>query len=106
MAVPTTRETFKTYCLRRLGEPVVDVNVDDDQVEDRIDDAIAFYRDYHYDGAERVLIQHQVTATDKTNKYISTNDNIIGVVNVLSIHDTNSSSTLHFSSLSLSFFDR
>ena len=45
MAVPTTRETFKTYCLRRLGEPVVDVNVDDDQVEDRIDDAIAFYRD-------------------------------------------------------------
>ena len=76
MAVPTTRETFKTYCLRRLGEPVVDVNVDDDQVEDRIDDAIAFYRDYHYDGAERVLIQHQVTATDKTNKYISTNDNM------------------------------
>ena len=71
MAVPTTRESFKTYCLRRLGEPVVDVNVDDDQVEDRIDDALAFYRDYHYDGTERVLIQHQVTATDKTNKYIS-----------------------------------
>jgi|TARA_B100000073_G_scaffold341607_1_gene343235 hypothetical protein len=94
MAVPTTRESFKTYCLRRLGEPVVDVNVDDDQVEDRIDDALAFYRDYHYDGTERVLIQHQVTATDKTNKYISTNDNIIGVVNVLSFHDTNSSSAL------------
>ena len=49
MAVPTTRESFKTYCLRRLGEPVVDVNVDDDQVEDRIDDALAFYRDYHYE---------------------------------------------------------
>ena len=94
MDVPTTRESFKTYCLRRLGEPVVDVNVDDDQVEDRIDDALAFYRDYHYDGTERVLIQHQVTATDKTNKYISTNDNIIGLVNVLSIHDTNSSSSL------------
>ena len=46
MAVPNTRESFKNYCLRRLGEPVIDVNVDDEQVEDRIDEALKYYQDY------------------------------------------------------------
>ena len=50
MATPTSRETFKEYCLRTLGKPVVDINVDDQQVEDRIDDALQYYRDYHFDG--------------------------------------------------------
>ena len=40
MAAPTTRAEFKAYCLRRLGAPVIEINVDDDQVEDRIDDAL------------------------------------------------------------------
>ena len=43
MATPTSRETFKEYCLRTLGKPVVDINVDDQQVEDRIDDALQYY---------------------------------------------------------------
>ena len=69
MAVPSSREAFKSYCLRRLGEPVIDVNVDDEQVEDRIDEALKYYQDYHFDGTERVLIKHVVTATDVTNGY-------------------------------------
>ena len=55
MAKPTTRAEFKTYCLRRLGFPVIEINVDDDQVDDRIDDALAFFNDYHYDGTEKIL---------------------------------------------------
>ena len=52
MAIPATRKEFKDYCLRRLGSPVIDINVDDQQVEDRIDEALLYYRDYHYDGTE------------------------------------------------------
>ncbi len=51
MANPTTRATFKNYCLRRLGWPVIDINVDDDQVDDRIDDALQFFEDYHFDNS-------------------------------------------------------
>ncbi len=54
MAKPTTRAQFKDYCLRRLGHPVIQINVDDDQIEDRIDDALSFWSDYHYDGTEKI----------------------------------------------------
>ena len=64
MAAPTTRELFKQYCLRRLGKPVIDINVDDTQLEDRIDDALRYYWDYHYDGTEKQYYKHQVTSTD------------------------------------------
>jgi len=45
----TNRQTLKEYCLRRLGFPTIEINVDDDQVEDRIDDAFQYWQDYHYD---------------------------------------------------------
>ena len=94
MANPASREELKNYCLRRLGEPVVDVNVDDEQLEDRIDDALKFYQDYHYDGTERIFLKHQITAADRTNEYIDINDNIIGVVRVFDIGDSINSSNL------------
>ncbi len=50
MAVPTTKAEFKEYCLRKLGKPVIEINVDDDQVDDRIDEAIRYWYDYHFDG--------------------------------------------------------
>lgn len=94
MAVPSTREAFKSYCLRRLGEPVVDVNVDDEQVEDRIDEALKYYQDYHFDGTERVLIKHVVTATDVTNGYITLSDNVIGINRILDVGQAVQSSNL------------
>jgi len=94
MAIPTTRATFKTYCLRKLGEPVIDINVDDEQVEDRIDEALKYYQDYHFDGTERVLIKHQVTATDKTNGYITISDSVIGINRILDIGQAAQSSNL------------
>lgn len=66
MAVPNTRATFKEYCLRALGKPVIDVNVDPDQVEDRIDEALQFFAQYHYDGVERVFLKYQITSADVT----------------------------------------
>jgi hypothetical protein len=85
MAVPNSRETFKQYCLRKLGAPVIEINVDDDQVDDRIDEAIRYYWDYHFDGTEKLYYKHQVSSTDITNKYITMPDNITGVVNLFPV---------------------
>lgn len=82
MAKPTTRLELKEYCLRRLGAPVIEINVADEQVEDRIDDALSYFHDYHYDGAERKFLAHKVTQTDIDNKYITIDDSIIGVIRV------------------------
>jgi hypothetical protein len=94
MATPTTREQFKQYCLRKLGKPVIDINVDDDQVEDRIDEALKYYWDYHFDGTEKTYYKYQVTQTDITNKYITLPQNIIGAVNIFPVGSSLSSNNL------------
>ena len=66
MAIPNTRSTFKEYCLRSLGKPVIEINVDPDQVEDRIDEALQYFSQYHYDGIERVYLKYQLTDDDIT----------------------------------------
>ena len=83
MANPSSRQGLIDYCLRRLGHPVIEINIDEDQVEDRIDDAFQFYREYHYDAVERVYLKYQITSDDMTNKYIPLNDNIVGVDRIL-----------------------
>ena len=80
MAVPTTRAEFKAYCLRSLGAPVLEINVDDDQVEDRIDESLRYYWDYHFDGSDKTYYKHQVTEQNKLDKYITLPENIIGAV--------------------------
>lgn len=65
MATPATRETLKQYALRALGKPVIEINADDDQLEDRLDEALQFYAQYHYDGIRRTYLKYQVTETDK-----------------------------------------
>ncbi len=66
MAIPNTRTTLKEYCLRNLGKPVIDINVDDDQVEDRLDEALQYFAQYHTDGVERMYLKYKVTADDVT----------------------------------------
>ena len=66
MASPSTRETLKQYCLRNLGKPVIDINVDDDQIEDRLDEALQYFSQYHSDGVERMYLKYKVTADDVT----------------------------------------
>ena len=87
MAIPSSRQEFKDYVLRSLGRPVIEINVDDDQVEDRIDQALKYYGDYHFDATERTYYKHQVTDADKVNKYITLPENIIGAVSIFSIGD-------------------
>jgi hypothetical protein len=92
MPVPTTREQFKDYCLRQLGHPVIQINIDDDQLEDRVDDALQYYRDYHYDGVEKVYAQHQLTDTDITNKYLTIDPLITGITRIFPLTDAQSTS--------------
>lgn len=64
MAIPTSREGLKQYCLRALGAPVLEINVDDDQLEDRIDECLDYWRLYHYDGIEEVYLKQQIRASE------------------------------------------
>lgn len=93
MASPASRTELKDYCLRRLGFPVVDINVDDDQLEDRIDDALQIFREYHFDGTEDVYLAHQVTAGEIANSKIQLSDNIIGIERVFPVSAGSISST-------------
>jgi len=91
MAKPTTRAQFKDYCLRRLGWPVIQINVDDDQIEDRIDDALQFFHDYHFDGCEKLYMKHQITKEDIDRRWIYCPDAVIFVSAVLPFDASNSS---------------
>jgi len=64
MAIPTTKSTFKDYCLRALGSGVIDINVSDDQADDRIDEALQYFAQYHYDGIEKMYLKHLITEED------------------------------------------
>ena len=83
MASVTTRQGLIDYCLRRLGQPVIEINIDEDQLEERVDDAIEFFQEYHFDGVEKVFLKHKITTDDVTNEYIPMGDPVISVVRVL-----------------------
>lgn len=82
MAKIRTREQLAQYCLRRLGAPVIQINVADEQLEDRIDDALEKFAEYHYNGTNRAYLKHQVTNQDKINQYIILPENILGAVDI------------------------
>ena len=72
MAVPTTKATFKSYCLRALGDGVIDINISDDQADDRIDEALQYFAQYHYDGIEKMYLKHLVTSDEVTRARANT----------------------------------
>lgn len=94
MALPTTREQFKKHCLIRLGHPMIKINVTDEQIEDRVDEALSYYWDYHFDGTEKTYYKHQITQTDMTNKYLTLPENIIGAVNIFPIGESYSTNSM------------
>jgi len=100
MATVTNRTTFKDYCLRRLGFPVIELNLDDDQIEDRIDDALQYWQDYHFDGTQKVYYIKAIDQNDINNKYLdmteardSSNNalDIIGVTRIFPVTDSQAS---------------
>ena len=86
MAKPNSRSTLQDYCLRNLGAPVIEINVDEDQIEDRTDDALQFYQEFHSDGVIREYLKHELTATDITNNYITVADSVTSIVRMLKIN--------------------
>mgnify|MGYP001062656294 FL=1 len=86
MAKPTTRALLQDYCLRNLGAPVIEINVDEDQIEDRTDDALQFYQEFHSDGVIREYLKHELTAADITNSYITVADSVTSIVRMLKIN--------------------
>ncbi len=88
MSFPTNRSDFQDRCLRALGAPVIEINVDEDQVADRVDDAVLYYWDFHYDGTEKMFFKHQITANDMLQQYIDLPNNIIGVKNIIPLTNT------------------
>jgi len=76
MAEPATRENLKQYALRALGKPVIEINIDDDQLEDRIDEALQYFAQYHYDGIRRTFLKYQYTDADKTRMTADSSESI------------------------------
>jgi len=109
MANPSTREELKKYALRSLGHPVIEVNADDDQLEDRIDESLQYFAQYHYDAVRRTYLKYQYTAADKAritgngsettivgsdstvwkeqNNYLVVPESIISVINIFPFSD-------------------
>lgn len=85
MSRPSSREEFTDYCLRRLGFPVIEINVAEEQVDDRIDDALSKYWDYHFDGVEEDYLIVPISDTDVTNGYITLEEKVFSVVSILPI---------------------
>ncbi|SVB63933.1 uncharacterized protein METZ01_LOCUS216787 [marine metagenome] len=72
MAIPNTKATLLSYCKRQLGYPVVEINVDDDQADDVLDDALQYFTEYHYDGTLRTYLKHQITQAEIDNQKTNT----------------------------------
>ena len=96
MTTPTSRATLIEYCKRRLGDPVLEINVDEDQLEDRVDEALQYYREFHSDATVRTYLKHQITAQDVTNEYITLANNIIFVSKMFPLQSSFQSSRNFF----------
>jgi hypothetical protein len=64
MAKPSSRQELIDYCLRRLGSPVLEINIDDDQIDDLVDDALQYFHERHFDGVERMYLKYKITQDD------------------------------------------
>ena len=88
MAIPTNKQEFGQWCLRKIGKPLNTINLSEGQLDDRIDEALAWFAEYHFEGTEKVYYKKVLDATDIANKYITLPDNIIGAVQIFDIGDS------------------
>ena len=95
MSKPNSRQSLVDYCLRALGAPVIEINIDDDQLGDRLDEALQFYQEYHADATIRRLRKYKITQDDVDNKFITVPDTFITISRVLPF-DVNSAGTGDF----------
>ena len=64
MAKPSSRQELIDYCLRKLGAPVLEINLADEQIDDAVDDALQYFYERHYDGVERMYLKYKITQED------------------------------------------
>lgn len=83
MSIPTTKAEFAEYCLRKLGKPVIEINVDATQIDDRIDEAVQLFQMFHMDAVERVFLGHVVTEDDVANGYLTLDAPVISVTKIV-----------------------
>lgn len=93
---PANREELKDFCLRQLGYPVIQINVDDVQVDDAVELALEYWHEFHFDGTERTYLKHLITETDMSNQYIQLGNDVISATRVFPVGGTN---------MSMTFFD-
>lgn len=93
MAV-ASREQLKQYALRALGAPVLQINVSEEQLQDRIDEALQHFHTYHYDGIERVYLKHQITQDNIDTQSVTIPDYIYGVKRIIPFRQGSSSQNL------------
>jgi len=93
MAQPSSRQEFIEYVLRKIGAPVIQINVSDEQVEDRVDEAMSFFRDYHYDGSQLVYLKHELTEEDIERGYIDVSPRLLGVTRIFDLSSSISTGT-------------
>lgn len=93
MAQPSSRAELKEYCLKQLGKPVLEINVDDDQIDNLMDDAIQYFHERHFDGIERVFLKHQLQPGEKeilrSGIQTSTGNSNVGITTVMWEEATN-----------------
>ena len=82
MALPIDRPTLISWCKRKLGDPVIQINVSDDQCDDRVDEALQLFYDFHYEGTMKVYYKYCLTQNDIDNEYITLPDSIIGAIQI------------------------
>ena len=92
----TSRDEFIDYIKRSLGDPVIEINVEEQQMEDRVDEALAYWREFHSDAVHRTYIKHQMTAADISNKYITLQSDALHVIKMFSVGSNLTSSRNFF----------
>lgn len=105
MAKPSSRTELKEYCLRQLGKPVIEINVDEDQIEDRVDEAIQMFQEFHTDGVYHLFVKHQITQTDLDNQNFSLPGGVINVKGVLPSDGTGTGSGMFSIEYQMMFTD-
>ena len=88
MAEVTTRNELKDYCLRKLGWPIIEINISEEQIDDRITDTFQKYIEYHYDAVELTYLKHEVTQEDIDNQYLVIDDRVVSVVRMFPLSST------------------
>jgi hypothetical protein len=80
MAQPTTRQELIDYCKRKLGAPVLEINVADEQIDDLVDDAIQLFQERHFDGVYPTFYKYQITQNDIDRGRSPGNNSVVGLV--------------------------